>query len=131
MSDYYQARPADRSTHKIVSPAEQHIANLTWYVFRAINEFIFHDPDIQRIIDEPNIENEKYFMACRQAGYTFGKVIFLPDKIAQLAILTREDFERLKTQAPRRKGKFFTRTIWVWLRILPDRIKSKFMEIFG
>ena len=112
LSQYYSARESDRGTHRIMAPPDKKIPNLVWYVFRSISEFVFSDPNVQRIVDEPNIYNKKYYAACKQAGYRFGKVIELPDKYSQLTILTRESFEKLKNKPPLKKPTLVFRAIW-------------------
>ena len=103
LGKYYDAWDIDRAVHRFLAPVEKRIPGFTRYIFDAISEFVFHYPDVQRIVGDPDIENEKQFIACKQAGYSFGKVIYLPHKTAQLVFLSRETFMKSRRLPPRLK----------------------------
>ncbi|MBW1294189.1 GNAT family N-acetyltransferase [Aquimarina litoralis] len=93
----YPSQNGDCGIHIIVAPPHVKIPNFTWYLFTAIMEFVFKDTSINRIVVEPDIRNKKMFALCQRIGFQLDKIIELPNKTAQLAFLTRESFEKMKS----------------------------------
>ncbi|WP_299602843.1 GNAT family N-acetyltransferase [uncultured Aquimarina sp.] len=93
----YPSQHGDCGIHIIVAPPYVKIPNFTWYLFTAIMEFVFKDPNVDRILVEPDIRNKKMFALCQRIGFQLDKIIELPNKTAQLAFLTRESFDKMKS----------------------------------
>jgi siderophore synthetase component/RimJ/RimL family protein N-acetyltransferase len=95
IADYYDALPTDGGVHIIVAPpASPKIPHFTWYMFRSIMDFVFSNTAIQRILVEPDIRNKKMFALCQRIGFGLDKVVELPHKTAQLAFLTRSEYQK-------------------------------------
>jgi len=95
--DFYPAQTSDCGIHVIVAPPGQEtIADFTWYVFTAINDFVFSCSQVERVLVEPDIRNKKMFAICERVGFTLDKVVELPHKTAQLAFCTRQRYQELK-----------------------------------
>ncbi len=92
IADYYSVQEGDCGIHILVAPADQPIPNFTWYVFRAICSFVFENPQVQRILVEPDIQNKKMFAICERIGFVLNRIITLPHKTAQLAFYQRKNF---------------------------------------
>lgn len=95
INNYYNAQQTDCGVHIIVAPPSlPKIDNFTWFMFRAIMDFVFNNTSIERILVEPDIRNKKMFALCQRIGFTLGNVIELPNKTAQLAFLTRANYQQ-------------------------------------
>ncbi|GAA3517939.1 GNAT family N-acetyltransferase [Aquimarina addita] len=90
---HFDAKEDDCGIHIIVAPPEKKIPNFTWHLFQSIMEFVFQDTTINRILVEPDIRNKKMFALCQRIGFQLDKIIELPEKTAQLAFLSREQYQ--------------------------------------
>ena len=91
-SKHYAWQVGDQGMHILVAPAERSIANFTWSVFTVILDFMFNDPMVQRIVVEPDINNEKIHVLNKRAGFEYQKIIELPNKTAHLAFCTKDQY---------------------------------------
>ena len=95
INDFYKAKTSDCGVHIIVAPPKiTKTPNFTWFMFRAIMDFVFTNPTINRIVVEPDIRNKKMFALCQRIGFQLGNVIELPNKIAQLAFLNKTNYQQ-------------------------------------
>ncbi|MBL3655867.1 GNAT family N-acetyltransferase [Fulvivirga sp. 2943] len=94
IADYYEVQSGDCGMHILVGPAEQPKANFTWHVFNTIMEFIFNDDQVNRVVVEPDIRNEKIHVLNTRAGFQYDKKLNLPHKTAHLAFCTRLDYQQ-------------------------------------
>ena len=94
IGEYYHAREDDCGIHVLVAPAEHPIADFTWYIFRAITDLVFDDPQVQRVLVEPDIRNKKMFAICERIGFTLDAIVSLPHKTAQLAFYNRTQYQK-------------------------------------
>lgn len=92
VGEHYAVEPGDRGMHILVAPPERRIAGFTWQVFMTVMDFLFADPDVRRIVVEPDTNNHKIHALNRRAGFRNARVIELPNKTAYLAFCTREDY---------------------------------------
>lgn len=98
ISDYYPSQKSDSGIHVMVAPpGKEKVKNFTWYLFRTIMDFVFSDPQVERILVEPDIRNKKMFAICERVGFQLGNVVELPHKTAQLAFLTRSRHQQFKS----------------------------------
>ncbi len=93
ISDYYQVQPGDTGMHILVAPVEKRIPKFTWNVFITVMSFLFADPEVKRIVVEPDVTNKKIHVLNTKAGFRYLKEIQLPHKRAHVAICTRKDYE--------------------------------------
>lgn len=89
---YYDAQPGDYGMHILMAPTDRPISNFTWHVFTAVMDFMFSDARVERIVVEPDVQNEKIHTLNKRAGFAYQKTIELPDKTAYLAFCTREQY---------------------------------------
>jgi siderophore synthetase component/RimJ/RimL family protein N-acetyltransferase len=95
IGQYYEAKYSDTGIHIIVAPPKENkVDNFTWFMFRAIMDFVFSDLTVYRILVEPDIRNKKMFALCQRIGFQLDKVVELPHKTAQLAFLTKENYQQ-------------------------------------
>ncbi|CAL2103910.1 GNAT family N-acetyltransferase [Tenacibaculum sp. 190130A14a] len=95
INQFYKTQESDCGVHIIVAPPkEPKTPNFTWFMFRSIMDFVFSNATIQKIVVEPDIRNKKMFALCQRIGFQLGNVIELPHKTAQLAFLTRTNYQQ-------------------------------------
>jgi siderophore synthetase component len=103
---HYAAQEGDRGMHVLVAPPAapgSGIPGFTWAVFRSVIEMLFAQPEVHRVVVEPDIRNQRIHALNRKAGFRYQKAIALSTKTGHLAFCTRAQFaeamERL--DAPR------------------------------
>lgn len=94
ISAYYKAEKGDCGMHVLVSPVKKKIPNFTWHVFSTILEYLFSDPQTDRIVVEPDVRNEKIHTLNKRAGFKYHKEVELPHKTAALAFCDKKDYEK-------------------------------------
>ncbi len=95
INTFYNVKTSDIGVHIIIAPPTKPITpNFTWYMFCTIMDFVFSDTTKNRILVEPDIRNKKMFALCQRIGFKLSNVIELPHKTAQLAFLTKTDYQQ-------------------------------------
>ncbi|MBU2996781.1 acetyltransferase [Cellulophaga baltica] len=89
---HYDALDNDYGMHILVAPAEKKIPKFTWHVFSTVMAYFFSLPFVNRVVVEPDINNEKIHVLNKKAGFVYQKNINLDHKIASLAFCTKEAF---------------------------------------
>jgi siderophore synthetase component/RimJ/RimL family protein N-acetyltransferase len=93
VGQHYPVRESDRGMHVLVAaPAAGPRSGFTWAVFRTVMEHLFADPQVARVVVEPDIRNGKIHALNRRAGFRYQRAIALPNKTAHLAFCTRADY---------------------------------------
>jgi siderophore synthetase component len=92
VSKHYRVQRGDRGMHVLVAPPVVRVPDFTWAVFSAVMDFLFSDPEAQRVVVEPDIRNAKIHALNRRAGFRYQRVIELASKTAHLAFCTREQY---------------------------------------
>ncbi|ATG75386.1 acetyltransferase [Zobellella denitrificans] len=92
IGQHYPVAPGDHGMHVLVAPAERPIRGFTWQVFRTIMDFLFSQPEVQRVVVEPDVRNDKIHALNRRAGFVYQRQIPLPEKTAHLAFCTRDQY---------------------------------------
>ena len=105
INDFYDAKFSDCGVHILVAPPKHpKTANFTWFMFRSIMDFVFSNTTINRILVEPDIRNKKMFALCQRIGFQLNEVVELPHKTAQLAFLTKDNYqEKIKSFSPSKR----------------------------
>lgn len=93
ISSHYEVEEGDKGMHILVAPPKQRIPNFTWNIFTVIMDFIFSHKEVQRIVVEPDLRNEKIHLLNTKAGFEYQKIIELPHKTAHLAFCTRNQYD--------------------------------------
>ncbi|MBP2831639.1 GNAT family N-acetyltransferase [Aquimarina sp. U1-2] len=96
IAQYYNAQDTDYGMHVLIAPLEQRIPNFTWHIFSSIVDYFFEQPDVKRIVVEPDVRNEKIHKLNKKAGFVYQKEINLPEKRAALAFCEYEDYQQAK-----------------------------------
>ena len=79
------------STFMLLSPTRPR-AGFTATVVAFLLDTVFADPDVQRLVAEPDARNDKAVRLVTRLGFELGPVVRLSTKPAQLAYLTRTAF---------------------------------------
>ena len=84
---HFKPQPGDAGMHILVAPPgqQQRISGYTWQMFKLAMDFLFHAPNVRRIVVEPDIRNKKIHALNRRAGFHIAKCIELPNKSAFLS----------------------------------------------
>ncbi|MEM6732264.1 MAG: GNAT family N-acetyltransferase, partial [Myxococcota bacterium] len=62
LAECYPVQPGDSGIHLIVAPPpSKPVAHFTWYMFRAVLDFVFRESSVSRVVVEPDIRNRKMF----------------------------------------------------------------------
>lgn len=86
----YPVRPGDRGMHFLVAPPRARVHGLTRAVMHCIQRWLFADPTVQRIVIEPDINNQKIHPINLGAGFVYARQIELPTKRAWLGFCPRD-----------------------------------------
>lgn len=96
VAEYYTAKNTDYGMHILVAPSEEKITGFTWNVFSTVLEYFFQLPEVERVVVEPDVRNEKIHKLNKKAGFVYQKEIELPEKTAALAFCEVEDYKIAK-----------------------------------
>ncbi|TFV48193.1 GNAT family N-acetyltransferase [Blastococcus sp. TF02A-35] len=95
VAEAYPAQPGDLGIHLLLAPASSHEPGFTPRLIGALGPVLLGNPDVQRIVVEPDAGNERALGLLARLGCELGPEIDLPEKRAQLAFLPRAALERL------------------------------------
>jgi hypothetical protein len=101
LGGFYDAKPGDRGLHFHMAPLVRRVPNLSYLALLAAMDHFFKDPQVQRVIAEPNIGNAKFITRALQAGFQSIGMVQLPWGSCQLLQLTRQRFLVTSGQPPR------------------------------
>jgi RimJ/RimL family protein N-acetyltransferase len=101
LGDAYDARPGDAGIHFFLGDRGAPVAGLTTRIGQLIAGFMFAIPAVDRIVIEPDVENDRALARVRRFGFELGPRVRLPNKTGQLAVLTRDRWEGLGAPRPR------------------------------
>lgn len=93
VGEHVDARPGDLGVHFMLAPASVAQSGFTATVVAFVLRSVFADPDVQRVVVEPDARNDKAVALVRRLGFELGPVVELSTKPAQLAFLTRDRYE--------------------------------------
>lgn len=90
----YPVQPGDCGMHFLVAPAAgAPIHGFTRAVMHAILQFLFSQPEVMRVVVEPDIHNSKIHPLNRAAGFRYLQTIVLSCKTAWFAVCDRHDYQ--------------------------------------
>ena len=90
ISHHYQAGPGDIGIHFLMAPVtEKKIDNLSAIMMKSIIRALFTAAGVERIMGEPDIQNQKANTLVQKAGFVFKKKITMSYKQANLYECTR------------------------------------------
>ncbi|QIX28374.1 acetyltransferase [Nocardioides sp. JQ2195] len=90
----------DLGMHVLVAPPSAHRPGFTTDVFRAVMDFCFDDPAVQRVVVEPDVRNEKIATINAGAGFVVEREVDLGHKTAALSSCTRSAYAAARLGAP-------------------------------
>ncbi|BDS11220.1 GNAT family N-acetyltransferase [Aureispira anguillae] len=96
IGSHYNVLEGDWGMHILIKAPEKRISGFTWHIFSAVMDFLFQKDTCQRIIVEPDVENDKIHVLNKRAGFEYQKQVSLPDKTAFLAFCTYEQYCQTK-----------------------------------
>lgn len=96
VGDVYDAKPGDAGIHLLIGDRGPRVAGFSTHVADLIAEFAFAHPDVDRLVIEPDVGNERAVARAVKSGFELSPHVQLPDKTGQLAFLTRERWARLR-----------------------------------
>ncbi|WP_104106899.1 GNAT family N-acetyltransferase [Nocardioides sp. 616] len=88
IGEFYERRPGDLGVHLFLADDAAR-AGQTPALMGFLMAGVFTDPQVNRVVLEPDAANAKSIALLRRLGATIGPVVQLPGKQAQLAFLTR------------------------------------------
>lgn len=94
LGEAYEVLPGDAGVHFFLGDRGARVPRFSWHVSDLIAEFLFSGPEVDRIVIEPDVDNERAVARAVKSGFELGPLVQLPDKTGQLAFLTRERWER-------------------------------------
>lgn len=98
IAKHYDAQESDYGMHILVAPIEKRIPQFTWHVFSTIIDYFFNLPEVERVVVEPDVNNEKIHKLNKKAGFVYQKEIELSYKKAALAFCTEEMYKKALNQ---------------------------------
>ncbi|WP_051263700.1 GNAT family N-acetyltransferase [Tenacibaculum ovolyticum] len=104
ISEHYDTQESDYGMHILMAPVEKRIPQFTWHVFSTIIDYFFSLPQVERVVVEPDVNNEKIHILNKKAGFIYQKEIVLANKIAALAFCTKKSY-RLALNQLEKNGK--------------------------
>ncbi|AEV87881.1 siderophore synthetase [Actinoplanes sp. SE50] len=93
LAGHYPVRPGDIGMHVLVAPPSRPRSGVTSAVLRAVLDFCFADPRIDRVVVEPDVRNEAIARKNAEAGFVEEGQVRLRDKVARLSFCTRTGYE--------------------------------------
>ena len=89
LGDFYDVRAGDLGVHLFVAPTDAPVPGFSGRLVARLVAAVFADPSVQRLVVEPDIENDKSVALLGRAGFEWVSVIDLPHKKARLGFLDR------------------------------------------
>ncbi|WP_115718382.1 GNAT family N-acetyltransferase [Gallaecimonas mangrovi] len=102
VGEHYAVAPGDLGMHILLAPAKTPIRGFSRAAFNATLHFCFDGVGASRVVVEPDTRNQAIHRLNRQAGFVYERQITLPDKIAELAFCTAEQFAKAQQPTPHR-----------------------------
>lgn len=93
VGEVYDALPGDAGLHFLLGDRGPRVARFTSHVGDAVFAFLFSRPSVDRLVIEPDADNERAVDRARKSGFELGPHVELPGKTGRLAFLTRARWE--------------------------------------
>ncbi len=102
LGEVYVTEPGDVGLHFLLGARGGPARGFTTRIGHLIASFLFSRPEVDRLIIEPDVGNDRALARVRLFGFELGPHVELPGKTGQLAFLTRERW--LELGAARQAG---------------------------
>lgn len=96
IAQHYEVCPGDIGLHILIAPAERPLHGFTQHIFSVCMEFLFAHEQVQRVVVEPDIHNDKIHKINQCAGFIHERIVDLGHKHAFLGFCDREAFKRAR-----------------------------------
>lgn len=91
LGDVHDTRPGDVGMHFLCAPTDAPLHGFTRAVIGTVMDFLFADPDVQRVVVEPDVRNTAVHVLNETVGFRVEGTVRLPEKDALLSTCTRAD----------------------------------------
>ncbi|MFD7990646.1 GNAT family N-acetyltransferase [Streptomyces mexicanus] len=88
----YEPRPGDIGMHFLTPPTDRPVHGFTRAVITAVMAHLFEDPEVRRVVVEPDVRNTAVHALNAAVGFVPEREIRTPEKTALLSFCTRERF---------------------------------------
>lgn len=92
VGDHVDVRVGDVGVHFMLAPPTRPRTGFTSTVISFLLDTVFADPEVHRLVAEPDARNQKAVNLVVRLGFELGPVVELSTKPAQLAYLDRTSF---------------------------------------
>ena len=89
----FDASPGDVGMHFLCAPTDTPVHGFTLGVITTVMAWLFSDPDVRRVVVEPDVRNTAVHALNAAVGFTVLGPVAKPEKEALLSICTRASFE--------------------------------------
>lgn len=90
---FFPAQDGDYGMHILIAPADKPVRRFSWQVFTVVMDYMFSLPEVQRIVVEPDVRNDKIHPLNKRAGFRYQHTIDMGHKTAWLAFCQHEDYQ--------------------------------------
>ncbi|WP_336115278.1 GNAT family N-acetyltransferase [Streptomyces sp. PTD9-10] len=94
LAGLYEPRPGDVGMHFLTPPTDTPVHGFTRSVITAVMAHLFEDPEVERVVVEPDVRNKAVHALNEAVGFVPERVIQKPEKKALLSFCTREQFTK-------------------------------------
>lgn len=88
----YDIRPGDIGMHFLCAPTDRPLHGFTRAVITTVMELLFSDPEVDRVVVEPDVRNTGVHALNAAVGFRIERTVSLPDKDAYLSMCTRDQY---------------------------------------
>ncbi|MEV0633371.1 GNAT family N-acetyltransferase [Streptomyces sp. NPDC050619] len=92
LAGLYEPQPGDVGMHFLVPPTDRPVHGFTRAVITAVMAYLFDDPEVERVVVEPDVSNRAVQALNESVGFVPDREIQKPEKKALLSFCTRERF---------------------------------------
>jgi RimJ/RimL family protein N-acetyltransferase len=93
IGDAHDTQPGDVGMHFLCAPTDAPLHGFTRAVITTVMELLFSDPEVRRVVVEPDVRNTAVHALNEAVGFRIARTISLPGKDAYLSFCTRDDYE--------------------------------------
>jgi siderophore synthetase component/RimJ/RimL family protein N-acetyltransferase len=99
LAGLFQAQRGDVGMHFLCAPADTPLHGFTRAVLGTILAWLFADPEVGRVVVEPDVRNTAVHALNKAAGFEPVRTITKPEKEALLSVCTRARFETMSQRS--------------------------------
>jgi RimJ/RimL family protein N-acetyltransferase len=92
LADAYDVRDGDLGMHFLVAPTDTPVHGFTRRVMDTVMRHCFADPDVHRVVVEPDARNHRVHVLNAAVGFAIAREVRLSDKTALLGLCTRDRY---------------------------------------